>query len=163
MLSRERRPRAGRLNEAREDEDEKRYQSGNEAINTERLDDECLYESKIKRSDDPDKRDSLEYSAQEPVEDDELKSGEDKKNAEEKDAVFGERYAEEFRIFARGDNIAPREVLYVADKRFSLCLLLSQIRGIRDSQKGEEQYGDDADTLHTERIRALGLVCKQNV
>ena len=107
MLSRERRLQAQRFNEACEDEDEERYEGGDETIHTERLDDECLDESKIERSGDPNERDSLEYATQELVEDNKFKSGEDKKNAEENDAVFGERYAEEFRIFARSDNIAP--------------------------------------------------------
>ena len=107
MLGRERRLQAQRFNEARKDEDEERYEGGDETIHTERLNDECLDESKIERSGDPNERDSLEYATQELVEDNEFKNSEDKKNAEENDAVFGERYAEEFRIFARSDNIAP--------------------------------------------------------
>src|SRR3989344_7537052 len=117
MLSSERRLRAQRLNETCEDEDEKSYKGRDETIDTKRLYDERLYENEIERSDNADERDSLEYTTQEPVEDDELKSGKNKKNTEEKDAVFGERDIEETRILAFGGPGGTGEVFENKKKR----------------------------------------------
>ncbi len=136
MSGRGRRLQAQRLDETCENEDEKSYESGDEAIDTKRLYDECLYESEIERSDNADKRDSLEYATQEPVEDDELKCGENKKNTEEKDAIFGERNIEETRILARGDYVTTGEILDIAEKRCAAGFLLGEIRGICEPEKG---------------------------
>src|SRR3989344_3796035 len=133
MLSSGRRLRAQRLNEACEDEDEKSYKSGDETIDTKCLYDERLYENEIERSDNADERDSLKYATQEPIEDDELKSSENKKNTEEKDAIFGERNIEETRILACGDRVATGEILDIAEKRGAARFVLGGIRGICES------------------------------
>ena len=136
MLSRERRLRAQRLNEAREDEDEKSYKGRDETIDTKRLYDERLYENEIERSDNADERDSLEYATQESIEDDELKSGENKKNTEEKDAIFGERNIEETRILACGDRVATGEILNITEKRCAARFVLGEICRICEPEKG---------------------------
>ena len=137
------------LNQTCENENEKCDESRCETVDTERAYDERLDKSEIERSDNPDERDCLEYTTQEPVKDDDLKGGEDKDDAVKQDAELGERYAENMRIRARGYNIATRKVLDVAEKRRTARFVLCEISRIREPKEGEYQDAHDAQAFHT--------------
>lgn len=125
------------LDETRANENDERDECGREAVDAERINDEHLYECEIERRDDTDKRNALQCAAQELIENDKLERRKHEEDAVKDDAVLGDRHTEQIRVRARHDDIAAREIVDIADKRRATCLMLGDIRGIREPEERE--------------------------
>lgn len=139
-----------RLYEAGEDENEECDKSGRDTVDAQRLYDKNLNKGQIKRYEDADERKPLKNAAEQLVKDGDFQSGDDENERVENDAVFGERNAKDVRIPARSDNITAGEIIDIANKRRVVRFVLSEIYGIGESAKGEDQYEYDTDALHSD-------------
>lgn len=93
-------PNHNRFNETRTYEYGESDDCGGQTVNAECAYNKGLDKCEIKRSQDADKRDSLEDAAQEPIEYGKFKGGQDEKNAVKEDPILRKRDAKEVRILA---------------------------------------------------------------
>ncbi len=104
---------------------------------------------KVERKDDAGKRDGLQYAAQELIENDDFKSGKDKYDAVEQDPEFGKWYAKDIRILTQRDDIAPRQILDIAEKRSTVYGMLGEVYGVCQPEKGKHEDEYDTHSFHT--------------
>jgi hypothetical protein len=138
-----------RLNETRENEDQKRDECGNEAIDAKRFYNKNLKKSEIEGNGDTDKRYRLENAAQKPVKKNKLKSCENKENAVKNDTKVSDWDAEDLRIRTFRNHIAIGQMDYITEERRIIRFVLRDVCRIGNAAESEKQYKHYSGAFHS--------------